>query len=294
MPAAQGGSPEASGRAVVLGAGGVVGTAWMIGLASGLRGHAVDLAETDLIVGTSAGAIVGAMLATGEDLDRFAEFPRPGRTDDSASPVDQGLLAQVFGVLGDPCLEPAEARRRAGQLALASDAGTEHAHIARMRSLISARDWPARGLLITAVDADTGELVVLDRAAGVPLVSAVAASCAMPGAYPPITANGRRYIDGGLVSATNADLARDSRALVLVEPLAHLYPSEQPGRDTGGVPRTITSVTPDPAAVAAFGPDLFGEAAWVAAYRAGVRQSADAAQRMRAAERSLAGQRARW
>jgi NTE family protein len=125
------------------------------------------------------------------------------------------------------------------------------------------------------------QLVVLDRAAGVPLLSAVAASCAMPGAYPPISANGRRYIDGGLASATNADLALDSRALVLVEPLAHLYPGEPPGRDTAaGVPRTIISVAPDPAAVAAFGPDLFDAAAWVPAYRAGVIQSADAAQRI--------------
>ena len=284
MSAAHGGSPEASGRAVVLGAGGVVGTAWMIGLASGLRRHGVNLAETDLIVGTSAGAIVGAMLATGEDLDRFAEFPRPAGTVAAATRVDQELLARVFAVLGDPGLEPAEARRRAGQLALSSDTGTEHVHIGRMASLISARDWPDGRLLIAAVDAATGEPVVLDRAVGVPLLSAVAASCAMPGAYPPITVNGRRYIDGGLVSPTNAGLARDSRALVLVEPLAHLFRGEPPGRDTvEGVPRPITSVAPDPAAVAAFGPDLFGAAAWVPAYRAGVRQSADAARRILAA-----------
>jgi NTE family protein len=284
MSAAHGGSPEAGGHAVVLGAGGVVGTAWMIGLASGLRRHGVNLAETDLIVGTSAGAIVGAMLATGEDLDRFAEFPRPARTGAAATRVDQELLAQVFVVLGDPGLEPAEARRRAGQLALAAGVGTEHAHIARMASLISARDWPDGRLLIAAVDAGTGEPVVLDRTAGAPLLSAVAASCAMPGAYPPITVNGRRYVDGGLVSPTNAGLARDSRALVLVEPLAHLFPGEPPGRDTAaGVPRTVTSVVPDPAAVAAFGPDLFGAAAWVPAYRAGVRQSGDAARRILAA-----------
>ena len=290
MQAAHGGSPGAGGRAVVLGAGGVVGTAWMIGLASGLRRHGVDLGETDLIVGTSAGAIVGAMLATGEGLDRFAEFPLPAGTGAAATQVDQGLLARVFAVLGDPGLEPAEARRRAGQLALAAGAGTEHAHIARMGSLIGARDWPDGGLLITAVDADTGELVVLDRAAGVPLLRAVAASCAMPGAYPPITASGRRYIDGGLASATNANLARDSRALVIVEPLAHLYPGEAPGSETAaGVARTITSVTPDPGAVAAFGPDLFGAAAWVPAYLAGVRQSADAALRILAAGWARAG-----
>jgi NTE family protein len=290
MPAAHGRSAGASRRAVVLGAGGVVGTAWMIGLASGMRRHGVDLAETDLIVGTSAGAIVGAMLATGEGLDRFAEVPRQAGTGAAATQVDQGLLAQVFTVLADPGLEPAEARRRAGQLALAAATDSEQAHIARMGSLIGARDWPDGGLLLAAVDADTGEPVVLDRAAGVPLLRAVAASCAMPGAYPPITVNGRRYIDGGLASATNADLARDSQALVIVEPLAHLYPGEAPGSETAaGVARTITSVAPDPGAVAAFGPDLFGAAAWVPAYRAGVRQSADAARRILAAGWARAG-----
>jgi NTE family protein len=153
-----------------------------------------------------------------------------------------------------------------------------------MGSLITARDWPDGGLLIAAVDADTGELVALDRAAGVPLLCAVAASCAMPGAYPPITVNGRRYIDGGLASATNADLARGSRALVLVEPLAHLFPGEPPGSDAAaGIPPTVTSIAPDRAAVAAFGPDLFSAAAWVPAYRAGIRQAADAAARILAA-----------
>lgn len=285
MPGPQDRSQGASGKAVVLGGGGVVGTAWMIGLASGLRRHGVDLAGADLIVGTSAGAIVGAMLATGEDLDRFAELPRPAGTDAAATPVDPGLLAKVLAVLGDPGLEPAAARRRAGQLAMAAGTGTERAHIARMGSLITARDWPDGGLLIAAVDAGTGELVAWDRAAGVPLLSAVAASCAMPGAYPPITVNGRRYIDGGLVSATNADLARGSRALVLIEPLAHLYPGEPPGSDAAaGVPRTIMSIAPDPGAVAAFGPDLFSAAAWAPAYREGVRQSAEAAERIRPAD----------
>jgi NTE family protein len=139
-------------------------------------------------------------------------------------------------------------------------------------------------VLITAIEAETGEPAAWDRSSGVPLVSAVAASCAMPGAYPPVTINGRHYIDGGLRSATNADLAADARVLVVVEPLAHLFPGEPPGRyGASGGPRTVTSVAPDPEAAAAFGPDLFSPAAWAPAYREGVRQAADAAERIRSA-----------
>ena len=63
--------------AVVLGPGGPVGTAWLAGLAAGLRREGVDLGAADLIVGTSAGAIVGAILASGGDLGRLAALPAP-------------------------------------------------------------------------------------------------------------------------------------------------------------------------------------------------------------------------
>ena len=78
--------------ALVLGPGGPVGTAWLAGLAAGLRREGVDLGAAGLIVGTSAGAIVGAILASGGDLGRLAALPAqadPGgrvRTDPTGSP----------------------------------------------------------------------------------------------------------------------------------------------------------------------------------------------------------------
>ena len=66
--------------ALVLGPGGPAGTAWLAGLAEGLRREGVDLGAADLIVGTSAGAIVGAILASGGDLARLAALPAPGRS----------------------------------------------------------------------------------------------------------------------------------------------------------------------------------------------------------------------
>ncbi|MCW2884781.1 MAG: hypothetical protein QOE54_1230 [Streptosporangiaceae bacterium] len=277
-PNAPGVSARSVGRAVVLGPGGVVGTAWLAGLANGLRRDGVDLAEADLIVGTSAGAIIGAALATGEVLDRLATLPRPADPDGPTPEVNPDRLTEVFTVLGDPSLEPAAARRRVGRLALAAGTINEHAHIARMGFLIGAREWPARTLLITAVDIETGEPQIWDRASGAPLPAAVASSCAMPGLYPPITINGRRYMDGALRSGTNADLAAGARVLVVIEPVANMFPASplQPGAGT------VLRIIPDSATLAAFGPDLSDRAAWTSAYQAGVRQAAEAAQRVRA------------
>lgn len=272
-------------QALVLGPGGVVGTAWTAGLASGLRHEGVDLAEADLIVGTSAGAIVGALLGTGQDPDRLADPSLPAAPDGSTREVDLGRVTEVFTVLGDPSLEPAAARRRVGRLALAAETGSEHAHIARMTSLIAVHDWPDRKLLITAVDIETGEPKVWDRADGAPLPTAVAASCAMPGIYPPITVNGRRYMDGALRSGTNTDLATGADVLVVIEPLAHLFPASTASASAG----TVVAIAPDPASLDAFGPDLHDRSAWRPAYQAGVRQAADAAERVRVAWRGRVG-----
>jgi NTE family protein len=112
-------------RALVLGGGAIAGLAWMAGLASGLRRERVDLADADLIVGTSAGAIVGTMLATGQDLDLLDAPARPADQGDSAPTADPGRLTEVFTILRDASLEPADARRRVGLLALAAETITE-------------------------------------------------------------------------------------------------------------------------------------------------------------------------
>lgn len=169
------------GAAVVLGPGGLVGTAWLLGLAAGLRRGGVDLADADLIVGTSAGAIAGAVLATGGDPERLSALPDP-----SPDPTAPTIPEDV--------------------------------HVARMAWLIGAHDWPDRRLLITAVDVETGRPVVWDRASGVPLASAVAASCAMPAAYPPVTIEGRRYMDGALGGGSNIHLADGADPVVVIEP----------------------------------------------------------------------------
>jgi NTE family protein len=273
----------ASNRVLVLGGGGRVGTAWMAGLLLGLERAGVDLGRADRIIGTSAGAIVGAALAVGRDLGRFAQ---PARAEGPARRLphpDPARMEEVFATLATSGLDPGEARRRVGKIALADrDASAEETQLSGRRALIGADAWPDRCLVIVAVDAASGEPVVWDRASGVPLVPAVTASSAFPGASPPIRIGERWYIDGALRSGTNADLAAGAQTLVVIEPLAHLFPREalQQELETAGADAVVT-VAPDPASLRAFGPGLYDLESWSPAYRAGLEQAAAAADEIR-------------
>ncbi|MEU9793274.1 patatin-like phospholipase family protein [Streptomyces sparsogenes] len=264
-------------RALVLGPGGRLGTAWTAGLAAGLRDFGVDLGEADLIVGTSAGAIVGAVLATGQDPSRLATLPAQRSADPSSAPrrPDPAVRGAVFAVLGEPGLAPADARRKVSRIALETvDAEAENRLIAQRTALIAAESWPRRPLLIPAVDTETGEPIVWDAAAGVPLVRAVAASSAFPGVEPPVAVDGRHYMDGALRDGTNADLAAGARTVVVIDPLAHRHPR----------PTTEGThlVAPDPAAVLLLDTERDDPEAWTAAYQAGEAQAAAASEVLRA------------
>lgn len=267
--------------ALVLGPGGHVGTAWTAGLAHGLRGLGVDLGAADLVVGTSAGAIVGAALVTGQDLSHFADpagssgdGPRPPR-------ADPQRMGEVFAVLGAG-LPPEEARRRVGRIALdAADPEGERALVAVRRRLIGTDAWPTeRRLLVPAVEAESGEPVVWDRGSGVPLATAVAASSAFPGVAPAVSIGGRHFIDGALRAGTNVDLAAGARTVVVVEPMARQAPGPETPAALGA--ETVVSLFPDEASAAALGTDPSDPSAWVPAFQAGQSQAA-------AARKQLAG-----
>jgi NTE family protein len=95
---------------------------------------------------------------------------------------------------------------------------------------LPAADWPERDLRIAAVDAVTGEVVIFTRGSGVRLADAVAASCAVPGIWPPATVGDHRYVDGGVRSSTNADLAAGAGQILLITPTL----ADTPGPSLGG------------------------------------------------------------
>ncbi|GAB2638201.1 patatin-like phospholipase family protein [Prescottella soli] len=262
----------------------------MAGLATGLRRLGVDLAEADLIVGTSAGAIVGAVLATGQDPAELAQPPRPASTDVQLPPPDPRSIGRVFAELGDKELEPDVARQRVGQIALEMSAEHEPVHVERMQRMIGSRQWPDTALLVVAVDALSGRREVFDRHGGAALADAVVASRAMPGFYPPMTIGGRRFMDGGMHSSTNADLAAGARLLVAVHPLAHLFPAAELESELGvAQPGESILISPDEPSIAVFGGDLHSRANWTPAFEAGERQARAEADRLEQAWPDAAG-----
>ncbi|MER5203257.1 patatin-like phospholipase family protein [Streptomyces sp. NPDC002825] len=136
-----------------------------------------------------------------------------------------------------------------------------------------AGDWPARPLLITAVDAETGELTAYDEDSGVPLTDAVTASCAIPGVWPPATIGGRRWIDGGIHSTANAHLAAGYDRIVVVAPSARgskvVHSPERQGAEPAAGGARVEVITPDEASRKAMGRNALDPARRGAAARAG-------------------------
>ncbi|MFK4148879.1 patatin-like phospholipase family protein [Streptomyces sp. NPDC004065] len=265
--------------ALVLGGGGVTGIAWELGVLRALQEAGADLTAADLVVGTSAGSVVAVQATGGVGLDRLlAEQLRDaGGSREVKAAFDPQGTAAALNRLIEGARDEREVRARIGAMALAAPTVAEDERMRTIRARLPVDTWPARRLLITAVDAETGEPVVWERASEVPLASAVAASCAVPGVWPPATVAGRRYVDGSVRSATNADLALGHDVVVVLAPDTGpgLNPAS-PGL-TAEIPllrahSRVLVVAPDEAAVDAIGPNPLDPARRPAAARAGQRQ----------------------
>ncbi|MEU5060366.1 MULTISPECIES: patatin-like phospholipase family protein [unclassified Streptomyces] len=209
-----------AGRALVLGGGGLSGIGWISGILHGLAEAGADLWDADTVIGTSAGSVVGAQLTSGS-LTPAELYERQ-----LAAPV-----GEIAGHLGAAATlrharaalssrTPEEFGRKVGHIALAADTPDEATRRAVIAGRLVSRSWPERPFLVTAVRATTGEFRVLDRGSGVGLVDAVAASCAVPGVWPPVTFEDGRWIDGGVRSPANAHLAEGHDRIVIIAPIA--------------------------------------------------------------------------
>ncbi len=216
---------ERTRRAFVLAGGGATGIAWEAGIVIGLRDGGVDVREADTMVGTSAGSMVAAHLRVGTDEGNafariqsgapLASYGRLGPSD-----AIRYLRAQL-------AVDPRQGRSFVGRAALSASTTTEDDWLEAIGSGLTGVPWPEGRLYITAVDAETGTSVVFDNTSGVPLERAVAASCAVPGVFPSVEVAGRRYVDGGLRTIANADLATGHDRVVVLSP----YPVASHVRD---------------------------------------------------------------
>jgi NTE family protein len=281
-------------RALVLGGGGPVGIAWESGLVAGLAQAGVDLGTADFTMGTSAGSFVGARLALGADRKTFAdpiladhiggEERRPSGGG-GGSPPDLSKLMTLMGEAQGGTRNPAEVRAEIGAFALGAATMSEDEFIATFGRAFASQPvdaWPERGFACTAVDALTGAFQLWTAQSGVGVARAVASSCSVPGIYPPVTLSGRRYIDGGMRSATNADMASGHELVLVVaigvggaggavaEAMTKRFNEEIESLKDGGA--TVVTITPDEASIAAFGPNLMDFRRRPGAAKAGVAQ----------------------
>jgi NTE family protein len=263
-------------KALVLGGGGVAGIAWETGVLLGLAEAGVDLTDADLLVGTSAGSVVAAQVATGQALSDLHARQLASHTHERTVEFDvEAMIARFVELLADRP-HPEELRRRIGQWAIDADTVPEDDRLTIIDSRLPVKEWPGRGLSITAVDAATGEVVVFDQASGVGMVEAVAASCAVPGVWPPVTIGDRRYIDGGVRSTINADLAEGHDRVVVLTPftagLAGDVAHECDALRAAGA--QVAVVVADERSVAAFGTNPLDPATRAPSVEAGRAQAA--------------------
>ncbi len=251
----------ATDRALVLAGGGVAGIAWETGVLRGIADESPSTAQlllaSDVLVGTSAGSVVAAQIGSGQTLDDLyarqvqqtsAEID-PGVSIDDITDLFQAALTKPFATL-------TQRRQQIGALALASDTVAEPVRRAVIAHRLPSHAWPDRVLRLTAVDVATGERVVFDRRWSINLVDAVAASCAVPGAWPPVTSGDRRYMDGGVGSSVNLDIADDCAVAVVLVPADESGPAPfgpGPAAEVAAFTGSAMAVFADDDSLAAFG-----------------------------------------
>ena len=299
--------------ALVLGGGGAAGQAWQIGIIAGLAEAGLDLTEAaDLVIGTSSGSTTAAWVRSGmpaaELLASVLSPPvRPvGQNRELPPSLPMATVFERMRAIGAAATSAAELRRAMGAFGLESDSILGPAAAGQRRALVAARlpraEWPDRPMIVVAVDAHTGELAAFDRDSGVDLVDAVTASTALPGG-PTHSINGTRYINGGVRSGENADLASGFANVVVLSPFGgrNRTPPER-GADPAGqfeglrrfpgadLPSQVEAlrkqgshvevITPDADSRAAMGTNQMDPATRVPAARAGLAQGKQEATRV--------------
>ncbi|WP_145133178.1 patatin-like phospholipase family protein [Paenibacillus sp. Y412MC10] len=250
-------------RAVVLGGGGVTGIAWEVGVLAGLLESGVDLHRADVIIGTSAGAFVGAALASGYDMNNLFAAQSEANAAELPVAASDELRQAWYRAFATGGSDPRKVGAEFGLIAknTPSPVSPEQRR-AVVESRLVTRKWPAN-LKVTAIDADTGQLHTFDHQSGVSLLDAVSASGAVPGIWPLVSIGDRLWTDGGMVSTTNSRLAEGYERIVILSPMPNGYGSIPGAAEDAASMRTSADVyliTPDERSIVAIGPNPYDPA----------------------------------
>lgn len=243
-------------RGLVLGGGGVLGAAWMIGALRALEDvTGWDPRTADVIVGTSAGSVLAALLGAGVGTMSLVNHQRG-----SSTPEDPPLAYDHDATAALPprprlrlgsrrlLLRSAQRRDTLGALYAVLPEGRGSLGAVGTTVEAAAGSWAGHpACWVVAVDYDEGDRVVFGRpeAPSAPISKAVMASCAIPGWFAPVDIDGRRYVDGGVHSVTSLDLlaGRGLDEVVVLAPMvsfAYDRPRSLPMRLERAVRRMMT------------------------------------------------------
>jgi len=264
-------------RALVLGGGGIAGIAWETGVLRGIADESPTVARallhSDVLLGTSAGSSVAAQISSGHAIEDLFER----QIQESSAEIDPGhgidTVVELFlQAVADPHSTVAQKRQRIGAVALATETLAEPVRRDVIARRLPSHTWPDRVLRVTAIDIDTGKLVVFQRDSDVDLVDAVAASCAVPGVWPPVTIGDRRYMDGGIGSTINLHVADDCVTAVVLVPAGESAPSsfgDGPSSEIAAFGGTALGLFADDESLAAFGANPLDPRCRIASAEAG-------------------------
>ncbi|WP_235887315.1 patatin-like phospholipase family protein [Mycolicibacterium arabiense] len=277
-------------RGLVLAGGGLAGIAWETGVLCGIADEspatATALLESDVLVGTSAGSTVAAQLGSGTGLEELFARQVAETSFEIDSGVDVAAITELFvTAMVLPGATTEQRLQRIGEIAATTDTVAESVRRDVIAHRLPSHDWPRRVLRVTAIDIETGELVVLDANSKAGLVDAVAASCAVPGAWPPVTIDGRRYMDGGVGSTVNMGVAQDCDTVVVLLPSGENTPSpfgDGARQEIDAFDGRTLTVFADDGALDAFGPNPLDPACRIPSARAGRAQGRREAARVAA------------
>lgn len=276
-------------KTLVLGGGGIAGLGWLAGLIWGLFEEGVDLRSADHMIGTSAGSATAAQLRSAQSTQMlFARQSDPALIADEPPPTPEALAA-LMSAYPEIMTLTNQDERLVAMGAMAADANwvTSEARREIIARRLSEHEWSTESLTLTAINTATGELVCFDRASGVDLVDATAASCAVPGIWPVVSIQGRLYMDGGVYSVDNAHLAAGAERVLIASPLggvAAFAPGyrleDQIARLESGGSRVL-ALRPDATSREAMGSNPFDPASRARSAFAGQRQGRSMAQQVR-------------
>jgi NTE family protein len=272
-------------RGLVLAGGGLAGIAWEIGVLRGIEDEAAGvsraLLDSDVLIGTSAGSAVAAQLGSGLSLDELYERQIKGTSKEINPSVDIDDITELFlNALSDRDATREQKLQRIGAVATATPTVSEAVRRDVIGQRLPSHDWPDRDMRITAIDIGTGELIAFTTTSGIDLVDAVAASCAVPGAWPPVTIGERRYMDGGVGSTMNLAVADDCDAVVVLVPSGRGTPSPfgpDPAVEVDAFGGRSIALFADEDSLAAFGPNPLDPSCREPSARAGRAQGRRAA-----------------